>query len=364
MNNNHTNITYFNSLTGIRAIAAFMVYLHHFNPIPQNYALHGLVKEMHIGVTLFFVLSGFLIAYRYLDLNNFSFRTYIVNRVARIYPMYFLLTTLTFLPTFYHNFNKSTCLLYGLNVSMLRGFFENFKFSGIAQGWSLTVEETFYFLAPIFFLLIKRHKIYLVILPLISILLGVSFVFLFSKIDFHGFFSSFDLLFNYTFFGRCTEFFIGISLAVIYKLDLPFLKRFNYYTYTGILGIIISLSWLATLRGDFHYGIGHPLGKLVNTLFLPTFGIFMLFYGLLKERTLISKILSHKLFVLLGKSSYIFYLIHKGIFVSALGKLGITSTNPFSYVLIFIALNIISILMYKYMEEPLNIYIRRQNARL
>ncbi len=357
-----TNIKYFNSLTGIRAIAAYMVYLHHFNPVPKKYAIYNVFNEMHIGVTLFFVLSGFLIAYRYLDLNNFSFRNYIINRVARIYPLYFLLTTLTFLPILYYNFDNRQLLIYGLNISMLRGFFENFKFSGIAQGWSLTVEETFYFLAPLFFFFIKRHKIYLIILPLILILIGIIFVLFFSKIDFYGFFSSFEFMFNYTFFGRCLEFFIGISLAVIYKYDLPLLKRFKHYTYAGIIGIIISLILLTTLKGDLDFGIRHPMGIIVNTLFLPTFGIFMLYYGLLKERTLISKILSNKLFVLIGKSSYIFYLIHMGIFVSALRRLGITSVNPFSYLLIFIILNIISIVMYKYIEVPLNVFIRRYNT--
>ena len=144
-----TGLNYFNALTGLRAIAAYMVYAHHFNPIPKNYVLWNIVNEMHIGVTIFFVLSGFLIAYRYFDSSNFNFRNYIINRFARIYPMYFILTTLTFLPLLYHDINNLHIYIY--NISMLRGFFENFLFSGVAQGWSLTVELTFYLLAPIFY---------------------------------------------------------------------------------------------------------------------------------------------------------------------------------------------------------------------
>jgi peptidoglycan/LPS O-acetylase OafA/YrhL len=134
MTNNNTDVKYFNTLTGVRAIAAFMVYLHHFNPIPKEYRIHYIIKEMHIGVTLFFVLSGFLIAYRYLDLYNFNFRNYIINRVARIYPMYFLLTTITFLFILYNNFDIKQLMVYGLNISMLKGFFTNFAFTGIPQG--------------------------------------------------------------------------------------------------------------------------------------------------------------------------------------------------------------------------------------
>ncbi|MFN3664503.1 MAG: acyltransferase family protein, partial [Sediminibacterium sp.] len=350
---------YFNALTGIRAIAAFMVYLHHYNPIPKEYAMHYLINEMHIGVTLFFVLSGFLIAYRYLDLKSFSFRNYIVNRIARIYPMYFLLTTLKFAVVLYSRFDIKNLIIYGLNITMLRGFFESFKYTGISQGWSLTVEETFYFLAPIFFILIKRNKINLILLPIFLISIGIGLVLIFSKITFFGFFSSFDFMFNYTFFGRCTEFFIGISLAIVYKYNM--LKNFRYLTYTGIVGILISLILLTTLKGDFDFGIRHPIGKLINTLILPLFGIFTLYYGLLKENTIISKILSSKLFVLLGKSSYIFYLIHMGIFISLLNKFGLTG-SIISNSVKFIILNIISIILYKYIEEPLNIIIRRYNA--
>jgi peptidoglycan/LPS O-acetylase OafA/YrhL len=224
----------------------------------------------------------------------------------------------------------------------------------------LTVEETFYFLAPIIFIFVKLNKINLILFPLISVLFGIILVLIFSKINFFGFFSSFEHMFNYTFFGRCSEFFIGISLALIYKYDLPFLKKFKYYTYTGILGIIISLILLTILQGNFDFGIRHPLGKIVNTLFLPLFGISMLYYGLLKEETLISKILSLKLFVLLGKSSYIFYLIHMGIFVNELNILSIT--NPFMYLSNLILLNLVSIVMFRYIEEPFNIFIRRYNT--
>ena len=58
----------FDSLTSIRAVAAFMVYLHHFNPFIGIKTLYigDFISEFHIGVTIFFVLSGFLISYNYL----------------------------------------------------------------------------------------------------------------------------------------------------------------------------------------------------------------------------------------------------------------------------------------------------------
>ena len=62
----------FPSLTGIRAIAAYMVFIHHYNTF-ANKGLHDFFGEFHIGVTLFFVLSGFLIAHRYYNIEVFDF---------------------------------------------------------------------------------------------------------------------------------------------------------------------------------------------------------------------------------------------------------------------------------------------------
>ena len=90
----------FPALTGVRAVAAFMVYMHHFNPFKTEIVgknIHYFFDGFHIGVTLFFVLSGFLIAHRYFDDVDFEFKSYLQKRIARIYPMYFILTSATFI---------------------------------------------------------------------------------------------------------------------------------------------------------------------------------------------------------------------------------------------------------------------------
>lgn len=357
MSKPQTTSKYFDSLTGIRAVAAYMVFFHHFNPLPKSNILHYFVNELHIGVTVFFVLSGFLIAYRYMDIDDFSFKNYMVNRIARIYPIYFILTTITFIvQAIQYEFKFTQLLVYGLNISMLKGFFDQFKFTGVGQGWTLTVEETFYLLAPLFFILLRRNKNYLLFIPLFFISMGIGLVLIFSKFNLFGFFSSFEFMFTYTFFGRCLEFFIGIALALFYKKQV--FKKFGYFTYLGILIILLSVLLLTVVRGNFDFGIRHPLGTLINNLILPLFGIFTLFYGLLKEDTFISRILSNKVFVLLGKSSYIFYLIHMGIFADLLQTF-LPYSNMYNFLGNFVIINIVSIIIYKYVEDPLNIYIRK-----
>ena len=92
--------SYIPALTGVRAIAAYFVFFHHYNQLDFSYPIQRTLNEFHMGVTMFFVLSGFLICMRYYgnsEITGSWFRKYIKNRIARIYPMYFFLTLLTFL---------------------------------------------------------------------------------------------------------------------------------------------------------------------------------------------------------------------------------------------------------------------------
>lgn len=123
------------------------------------------------GREYFLVLSGLLICLRYIDRLDFSkhwLATYARNRVARIYPLYLLLTLLTFMVINsagrydvtgqWASYGRSDKLLVlGLNVTFLRGLFDQFKFTGIAPGWTLTVEELFYFSAPLLLVGLKRQ---------------------------------------------------------------------------------------------------------------------------------------------------------------------------------------------------------------
>src|ERR1700743_1356882 len=84
-------------LTSVRFFAALAVLLFHFGagmiarlgaPTP----LRHLFANGYLGVTFFFVLSGFLLTYSYFDrlASRAELRDYAVSRVARLYPVYLL----------------------------------------------------------------------------------------------------------------------------------------------------------------------------------------------------------------------------------------------------------------------------------
>jgi peptidoglycan/LPS O-acetylase OafA/YrhL len=367
-NNNHR---FFPQLTGIRAIAAYMVYIFHYNVFnsASNPSFAGrFFGDFNTGVNLFFVLSGFLIYYRYGDTvwaGGKGLYQYIVNRVARIYPMYIFFTTLTFAVMLSsHHFELTKVLaVYFANITFIKGFFDDLKFSGISQGWSLTVEECFYFMAPLIFLSLK--KVNVVFQPLVLILLGCTIVCLFGSTHSLGFMQSYSFMMKFTFFGRCIEFYIGIYTAMLFKRKIKsgqFVpKKYGFYTYGGIMLMIISMACFAFIPA----GIGHnnefALDLLLNHIILNG-GIGVLFFGLLTEATVVSSVLSIPLFQLLGKSSYVFYLIHMGpvhdFITSFVANVGWIST-----IVHFIMLIVLSIIIFRLMEEPLNKWVKNLFAK-
>lgn len=341
---------FFPALTGYRAIAAWLIFVYHFFPfkkpnIPST--IKNIASELHIGVDMFFVLSGFLITYRYFDQNPIDFKKYMTNRIARIYPMYFLVTIFVFgnfyLVNQYWDIEKTKEFF--LSITLTKALFKDYFLSGIPQGWTLTLEELFYITAPLYFILIKKNIKLLILIPIIIFLLCFLLKILANE-SFGGF-----MQINIS--NHIFQFFTGIALAILIKKNVLEKHHFKSFTTFGIINIILYLftrhyiAQFIDFKNDFF--------RASELFILALLGIAPLLYGLIFEKTIIQKILSSKLMILLGKSSYIFYLIHKG-FIPIIFNDRISDNK----VLLFIFLNIISILMFHYLEEPFNNFIRKK----
>ncbi len=343
---------YFSSLTGLRAIAAYLVFIHHYNPGSPGTIAHQVFDQGYIGVTIFFVLSGFLIYHRYADAYfrqvNWSWRRYLQNRFARIYPLYALLLLITAGVTAWREHPMSLSV-FGLNVTLLKGFFNDYKFSGIAQSWSLTVEVCFYLLAPLLFLGLKRWGPFWLTASLVGT--GVLLWATIGQLAYHGLVATLPFVFFYTFFGRGFEFVVGMWLARRwYQNRLPAVR---YPTLAGLLTLLGCVGWQAGLP----YFTVDPVQILwseiiVYNILLPI-GIGLFFLGLITQPSVVGRLLAHPSMQALGRSSYAFYLIHAGIAVSALQKLGIVHNG-----LRFILLVISAYLVYCLIEKPIQRLLR------
>jgi peptidoglycan/LPS O-acetylase OafA/YrhL len=83
------------ALTGLRAVAATWVVLHHFREallglLPALRPVEPLLNQGYLGVEVFFALSGFIISHNYANRLSAdgSLRDYLWARVARIYPVH------------------------------------------------------------------------------------------------------------------------------------------------------------------------------------------------------------------------------------------------------------------------------------
>jgi peptidoglycan/LPS O-acetylase OafA/YrhL len=282
-----------------------------------------MIEQFYLGLGIFFVLSGFVIALRYQDSVQWTrawWHDYAWRRVARIYPVYFLLNGITlayvYLPVMPSK-GLNTLLLVILSQSLLRGFSRTLKSVGIPQGSSLTVEECFYFSFPILALTWRRWGISAAVVFVLAVVsLGsVLTALLKDHPELHGLFGSYHHLFNYSYFGRVLEFVMGVGLARWWAARPPVAAdRWPWRTLAGIgiMSLTVCLLILVNSPIDPYDGLRYPSATALKNLLFPV-GVTLLLAGLLAERSWLRTILATPLFQALGRSSYFFYLIHYGL---------------------------------------------------
>lgn len=144
------------SLTGLRWWAAFAVFLYHMNnfaPLPG--ATQAILLNGYLGVTFFFVLSGFVLTWS--ARPNVPTSTFYWRRFARIWPSH-IVALLIAIPVFYTiapvpegSFLKPFDLgILLLSVIVIQAWWSNpaILFSGNPAAWTLTCEAFFYALHP------------------------------------------------------------------------------------------------------------------------------------------------------------------------------------------------------------------------
>lgn len=178
----------FHTLDALRFFAFFKVFLLHI-PLQGDFPIFSFLKSGGgIGVSLFFVLSGFLITYllvfEKIQHGQISLKRFFLRRSFRIYPLFFFLVLIAFvLP---YNFKEE------IGFHMVGGgydfdwrysffFLENYKMlimdnfpktTPLSVFWSLCIEEHFYivWMIVIFFLPVKR------MLPFLLFSVGVAWL--------------------------------------------------------------------------------------------------------------------------------------------------------------------------------------------
>jgi peptidoglycan/LPS O-acetylase OafA/YrhL len=165
------------SIDALRGIAIIAVMLYHFN----YYVYMGT-----LGVDLFFVISGFLVGGLLLrDFNNkkkIDYWNFILRRGFKIWPSYYFFLTLAGIIA-YIIFSKSNPEYLPNNWFKYIFFYQNYSKDLMstnewifAHAWSLCVEEHFYLLLPLIFVLVQRFFSRRVLFFALFAIIGLSFL--------------------------------------------------------------------------------------------------------------------------------------------------------------------------------------------
>ena len=334
-------------LTGLRFFAALLVFVSHLSWNNSTNFFKTIFSSGYVGVSFFFVLSGFVLSYSYqkrICTGEITFLKYIYLRIARLTPLHFA-TTLPFigLAVYFENLNVFTLLA---NLSYLQSWIPNDSvyFSFNSPSWSLSNEMFFYlcFFSLATLSLVKLLRIALSLAILIIICATVVTIF-FEGVNFFGSKTTVAHWMFYIFPGfRILEFICGMILFNIWKsskitCNSIFLKIIAYF-------ILFLAMYFARLI---------PEAFRMSLFFLPVIILFLFTH--LSGEGLINRFFKSKVMVLLGNASFAFYLIHQPlihIYKKILIRFNFSDLSDFKFFLIsLIATTMLSIAVYLIYEK-------------
>lgn len=352
---------YLPSIDSLRAIAVIAVIIYH---IDANYLPGGF-----LGVDLFFVLSGYLISSliikEYKSTGTVNLYNFYVRRARRLLPaVYFMITVVLIIITLFNGvLLKKSYLdalfgyIYSSNwwyIFHKLDYFDSFgSQSPFKHLWSLAIEEQFYMFFPLIFLIFNRKSksnnsnsklnknfIYVVLSLILVSLIAHILLFDINNI-------------NRIYFGTDTRAFsllVGVVGAILYpmdrlserttKKDNMIYSIVSLVSILALIGIMINTSEYNT----WLYRGGFLLVAIIGLIIIISSG---------RQYTFMSKLLSFKPFVFIGKISYSLYLWHFPILVVTTPVSEIGNPNLFYVTLRIILIFLVATGSYMFVETPI-----------
>lgn len=250
-------------INALRAIAIIGVVAYH-------YGITGFSGGF-VGVDTFFVISGFLISshiQRDLVQNRFSFASFYVSRMRRIFPALAVMCIACAIWGWFYSLPKDylahsrhglEALLFVSNYAFNdeRGYFAAASHSKpLLHTWSLSVEGQFYLFLPLLLMAIWKyaHSYYLLIIGFVF-LLSLTWCLYYSQVDAGAAF--------YQLATRVWEFMAGTLLALS-AIKKPKTLWANIGSVAGLALLILSIGWFnAKLLWPSYYTLAPILGSVL-----------------------------------------------------------------------------------------------------
>ena len=349
------------ALTGLRFVAVLCVVVYHFGTVRVASAgLFGVLQSVGqrlstyglLGVNCFFILSGFVLAYRYIDVMGTlrgSRRAFWGARFARVYPLYAVALLLGCGPLLWYH-DAATQRLMRLaflpSAALLQAWVPALSTAWNPPGWSLSVEAFFYLCFPLLVVPIgrlrSRQLVGLVAASWTTMLLAPSALLMLLPAAAHAPGSYWEQIVSYEPVLRLPEFMLGVALGRLWVLRGEPRRttggRPHFYPPPWLvgLGLVTLLAYAPRLPFVLlHDGLGDPL-------------FAALIWSLARGKGQLAGLLSRPGTVLLGEASYGVYLLHWPLWMW-LQHLGAVPAAPFAlpyfaaYLVLTVALSLLSL---------------------
>lgn len=320
-------------ITIFRFVAAFYVFIFHMN-IRENISstpfINAFISNGAIGMSIFFILSGFILTYNY---SSGTPDNYIRKRIARIYPAYMFMGLLCLPFLFYEKPLTALGSIAIFVVPIQAWFYQTFYIWNFGGSWSVSVELFFYLLFPIILTMVNSNNKGLV---LILSLLASSCIVPIAKIL--GGVYTFPVYYMTPIY-RLPEFIFGVALGRYFQEG--FSIKLKYVVLSGIVAIPFTL-------------LINPGYMFWNIFILPFIGALMIYLARLE----VKRESFARPFIYLGEVSYSFYLMQLPILLILDHKIITLSGSALIDIpALFIANLILACISYHFIENNKSIRI-------
>lgn len=366
---NLSNISYVKGLDGIRAIAVLLVIFHHLAPFLalSKFGVFGkililIAKLGWVGVDIFFVISGYLIAevLTKRPITSLSkYKTFVIARAWRLLPAYLVcLIVFSLFAIFFTPDSKvlsNSLSLWTLTTNFQSSFIDRAglidSHFNLVHFWSLALEWHFYLMFPILIYLLRGNSFAAIFIIILALL---------TRIVFQTIGTSDNAIYCFT-LCRLDGFGMGILLSILSRRHLPVAKDI-----IGILGLGALIILMLTI------GYDHTQYKKIMWLqsfgytFIPLAIAMSLLPIVSDESKMLVKYLEKPLLLSIGQKSYSLYIWHLVFAPSLVLLIGSINLDPitsdiliflFALVVTFIAGN----LSYKFVELKFYLLHRSKN---
>lgn len=363
------------ALTGLRFIAAAQVvgfHAHAMVPAWRDNPALVFLGAGYSGVSLFFVLSGFVLTYNYLTPDGTgvrSVRDFLIARFARVYAVYLVGIVLA-LPIFVRDLQRSgapgAIVREGIpvtaaTVALLQAWIPSYACRLNCPGWSLSAEAFFYLTFPLVGAwLCRRQRGTLLAVCLLCWALACTLVLSYLRLDPERIGavtaltqSKWVAMLKFNPLLRLPEFILGVATGLLFLRDPGALRRV-----AGPLSIVTLLVIGALLSQHermryllIHNGVMAPLYALLIVTLACGVGP-------------LAQLLSTKAFGLLGEASFALYLLHVALLVYVVKALGVLHLSidqtPALIVVYLLVAQLSAIVVLQRIEEPARRFVRRR----